>query len=238
MARSPSIRPAGRRGLMRCDSPTFKRLEELIFRRYPDEEWGTFGRFGWRETPQGIVLTLSSLVEPLPGELDEDTSIVSIREPYTLRMALDAEVQPLAVGVIHSHPKGYRCLPSPTDDDMDTYYAEYFSGFAIDRPYVSLIFAERDGELIGSGRFFWRGNWHLIDRFTNLGRQIRLEGAPIDEGWSDDRRARLKAAFGDSAQMDLRGARVAVIGASGTGSPVIEVLARAGVGHLTVIDHA
>lgn len=221
---------------MRCDSPAFDRLQQLIFRRYPDEEWAAFARFGWRETPQGVVLTLSSLVEPLPGELDEDTSIVSIREPYTLRVALDAEEQPLAVGVIHSHPKGYRCRPSPTDDDMDAYYAEYFSGFAANRPYVSLIFAERDGELVGSGRFFWRGTWHLVDRFTNLFRPIRLEDARIDEGRGDERRARLTAAFGDSAQKDLRGARVAVVGASGTGSPVIEVLARAGVGHLTVID--
>jgi adenylyltransferase/sulfurtransferase len=42
--------------------------------------------------------------------------------------------------------------------------------------------------------------------------------------------------IGGSGQMRLKAASVAVIGAGGIGSPVIQYLAAAGVGHLTVID--
>ncbi len=42
--------------------------------------------------------------------------------------------------------------------------------------------------------------------------------------------------IGGAGQMRLLGARVAVIGAGGIGSPAIQYLAAAGVGHLTIID--
>lgn len=43
--------------------------------------------------------------------------------------------------------------------------------------------------------------------------------------------------FGLEAQLRLRAARVLVVGAGGLGCPVIQQLASAGVGHITVIDH-
>ena len=48
--------------------------------------------------------------------------------------------------------------------------------------------------------------------------------------------ARLVSAFGREAAERLGDARVAVVGAGGTGSPAIEVLARAGVGHIISVD--
>jgi len=49
----------------------------------------------------------------------------------------------------------------------------------------------------------------------------------------DDRQARI---FGDRGQAILREQKVAVIGAGGAGSLIVEYLARLGVGHLVVID--
>src|SRR5207302_699806 len=51
-----------------------------------------------------------------------------------------------------------------------------------------------------------------------------------------ERASRLSAAFGSEAEERLRNSTVAVIGAGGTGSAVIEVLARAGAGHLIIVD--
>src|SRR5204863_728876 len=53
---------------------------------------------------------------------------------------------------------------------------------------------------------------------------------------SNDRHERLIGAFGLEAADHLKNSTVAVIGAGGTGSAVIEVLARAGVGRLIVVD--
>ena len=50
------------------------------------------------------------------------------------------------------------------------------------------------------------------------------------------RAERFVSAFGEQALARLRGSTVAVVGAGGTGSAAIEVLARAGVGKLIIID--
>lgn len=226
--------------ILRLADPECSRLKELVFSRYPDLEWATFTRFGWRQTTDTLILTLAALDAPSGGDLDERVGHLKILEPYSLRVALAAETHPLAVGVVHSHPRGCAPQPSTIDDDMDGYYSAYFGDFARSRPYVSLIVSENDGRLLMSGRVFLDGVWLTVDRFV-------VEGVPV-ETWNDGpsvgdsedvlggRTARFTAAFGEEASECLRRATVAVIGAGGTGSMAIEVLARAGVGRLVVVD--
>jgi proteasome lid subunit RPN8/RPN11 len=140
MARSPRItaRPL-KETVLRLAEPELDALVKLVSRRYPDYEWATFVRLGWRDTSKMLALTLASIEAPTAGDLDESVGHVAIDESYTLRMALAAEKHPLAVGVVHSHPQDCPPRPSVVDDDMDTYYARYFGDFAPGRPYVSLI---------------------------------------------------------------------------------------------------
>lgn len=214
-------------------------LKKTVFRRYPMWEWATFARFGWRETPEALVVTLAEIDGPIPGDLNEKVGHVAIDEQYTLRMALNAEKHTLAVGVIHSHPEECAPIPSHIDDDMDTYYARYFPDFAPGRPYISLILTVIEGRLIISGRAFWRGGWLIADRA--MAERAELEAWPGGREPSEapielDRAARLASAFGEEALRRLRRSTVAVIGAGGTGSAVIETLARAGVGRLIIVD--
>jgi molybdopterin/thiamine biosynthesis adenylyltransferase len=58
----------------------------------------------------------------------------------------------------------------------------------------------------------------------------------LKEDPQKERTARFSAAFGEEASRRLRRATVAVIGAGGTGSMAVEVLARAGVGKLIIAD--
>ena len=51
-----------------------------------------------------------------------------------------------------------------------------------------------------------------------------------------DRVERLTNAFGEEALSRLRAACVTVVGAGGTGSAAIEILARAGIGRLIIVD--
>jgi molybdopterin/thiamine biosynthesis adenylyltransferase len=223
--------------IVRMASPEQRELLRLLFCRYPHHEWATFARFGWREIRNGLILTLAAVDSPGPGDLDEAVGHVSILEPYTLRIALAAEKHPLAVAVFHSHPRGCPPHPSPTDDDMDSYYSGYFADFAPERPYISIIVTNLGESLVLSGRVFWRGKWLQVQRFCteHLVSETYTASCP-SRSRSDPRRARLSAAFGDDATARLRDATVAVIGAGGTGSMAIEVLARAGVGRLIVVD--
>ena len=222
----------------RLASREFGKLKSLLLSRYPRKEWACFLRLGWRVGANGLTLTLQALDQPLAGDLDLSVGHVAIQEPYSLRIALAAEQHPFAVAVIHSHPKD--CLPiaSPVDDDMDRYYADYFQGFTNGRPYVSLIVSLVSGELMMSGRVFWKQQWWPVTRFSCDGRSIStiditrsLEPEPVSP-----RLARLTASFGKEAAHRLRRASVAVIGAGGTGSVAIEVLARAGIGKLIIVD--
>ena len=226
--------------LLRVASPEFDELRVLVFRRYPQHEWATFARFGWRATEDALILTLAAVDAPGPGDLDEEVGHVAIREPYSLRTALAAEKHPLAVGVIHSHPRNAAPRPSSIDDDMDSYYADYFEGFAPARPYVSLVMSEIDGELAVSGRVFWHDEWLQVGRIAaeRTPLQAWVAGRRPSSGHFErrERTARLSAAFGDEAEQRLRRSTVAVVGAGGTGSAAIEVLARAGVGRLIIAD--
>ena len=133
---------AGKRLILRVAAPEFDELQRLVFRRYPNLEWATFARFGWRDTGDALVITLASIDPPQHGDLDEEVGHVAFDEQYTLRIALAAEQHALAVGVIHSHPEDCVPKPSTVDDDMDGYYSKYYADFAPDRPYVSLILPE------------------------------------------------------------------------------------------------
>jgi molybdopterin/thiamine biosynthesis adenylyltransferase len=237
MAQSTRITTTPGAVLLRASANEFSAMREIVCRRYPDYEWATFAHFGWRQTPSELVLTLARLTPSQPGELDDDVGHVAIREPYTLRVALDAEHHPLAIGVIHSHPRQCPPAPSVIDDDMDAYYSKYFAGFAPDRPYVSLILSELDDGTALSGRVWWRGAWN---RLTHVAvERIRVNAWPVDPlkaPGAEERHKRLAAAFGDEATSRLRRSTVAVIGAGGTGSAAIETLARAGVGRLVIVD--
>ena len=172
------------------------------------------------------------------GELDESVPNVAFNEPYTLRVALAAEQHPLAVGVIHSHPQNTAPIPSSIDDDMDGYFSQYFNDFAPARPYVSLILSSVSGQLVISGRTFWRGKWLTLERVFAHGNYVRawpleINGLPRI---GLDRAERFIGAFGDEAYYALRHATAGVIGAGGTGSAAIETLARAGVGRIVVVD--
>ena len=228
--------------LLRMAAPEFDQLWQLVKRRYPDEEWATFVRFGWRRVGEGLVITLAHLDRPVEGDLDATVAHVALREQYTLRTALNAENHRLAVGVVHSHPHECAPIASHIDDDMDAYYARYFADFAPMRPYVSLILSELDGELAISGRVNWNGRWHAVTRVSAASATDRPPRVWVGDLPSravprhGKRSERFSAAFGDEATARLRRSTVAVIGAGGTGSAAIEVLARAGIGRLVIVD--
>ncbi|HEY8592739.1 MAG TPA: ThiF family adenylyltransferase [Sphingomicrobium sp.] len=214
-------------------------LLPLVFRRYPRDEWGSFARFGWRPIGDELLVTLAAIDPPGAGDMDERVPNVRFNESYSLRMALAAEQHDLAVGVVHSHPRRGIPRPSDIDDDMDGYYASYFEAFTGGRPYISLIASEVGGKIAVSGRIQWQGHWYEVDRVFALDARVQCWPGgrrPLPEIKSTGRAARFVSAYGAEAYERMRAATVGVVGAGGTGSAAIPVLARAGVGRIIAID--
>ena len=226
-------------------------LEAMLYRRYPEREWGSFFRFGWRRTPWGLALSFVDGLWPEARDLNRAVGIVEIRSQYTLRAVDALQAGSLGIGVIHSHPQGADTFPSSLDDDMDGYYGELFGDYAPGRPYASVIFSRaQDGEFRFTGRVFFDGKWLPVQELLTCGEgEIKREGCQEDQHWSDrvqvgakdaeagKTTARLRSFLSDEAGERLRRSTVAIVGCSGTGSPAVETLARGGVGRFVLVDY-
>jgi ThiF family len=148
----------------------------------------------------------------------------------------DAEKHRWAVVKIHGH-RGYDRFSSIDDISDRTLFPSICSWVADTQPHASVI-------LLDSGRLYGRV---VSDNgeFTELA-CINVVGDDLPFWYSqfDQERAapefgkRIAQAFGAGTYQRLRKLRVAVIGCSGTGSPVIEQLARNCVGSLVLVDPA
>ena len=199
-----------------------------------------------------MAASFVALEPPKPGDLDRQSPLTVFRSRYILRAHHVVEDTALAAGVIHSHPQGFGTFPSPSDDDMDGYYAKEFQQYGKGQPYMSLIFArERDGNFHFTGRVFDGGEWYPVTEILTVGdlvehdyRQLREPNSvePSDStsespaAVAESMTARLEALLGKAASKRLAHSTVGVLGCSGTGSPAAHVLARAGVGHFILVD--
>lgn len=145
-----------------------------------------------------------------------------------------AENQGLSVVKIHSHPGGYAAF-SEIDDASERQLMPAIRGWVeADIPHASAIMLP-DGQMFG--RVLWQG-----DSFIPL-TCISVAGPEL-HFWYGDRNPTTSAgftashaqAFGQGTTEQLRRLSIAVVGCSGTGSPVIEQLVRLGVGELILVD--
>ncbi|MCG3147666.1 MAG: hypothetical protein PCFJNLEI_01107 [Verrucomicrobiae bacterium] len=239
-----------RHALFRIAEPERRNLEKLLFRRHPRREWGTFFRFGFRRTRWGLALSYVDPLPPVPGDLDRSSPVVEFRASYVNRALRECEARLFGIGVIHSHPQTsltFGASPSPSDDDMDLYFAELFQTFSGGRPYCSLILNQTGtGALYFTGRAYDADHWMPVNAILCPGFPLaRTTNALLDHGQSapadanhcaesvTDRLDQLVTAEG---RRRLASACVGIIGCSGTGSPAIEALARAQIGEFVIVD--
>lgn len=241
-----------KRCLLRILKSDREKLERLIFQRYPAKEWGSFFRFGFRRTSWGLAASFISAEPPKPGDLDRQSPLTVFRSRYILRAHHIVEDSAFAAGVIHSHPQGFDTFPSPSDDDMDGYYAKEFERYGQGQPYMSIIFArDRDGNFYFTGRVYDGGEWYPVTDLLTVGDEVEHDYCQVqdfdksitfdaakatarDSGESFT--ARLEELLGKAASWRLSRSTVGVLGCSGTGSPAVHVLARAGVGRFILVD--
>jgi molybdopterin-synthase adenylyltransferase len=226
--------------LLRMAQPELDGLLDAVLQDRAPLEGGAFALFGFRNTARSLVVTLARLLPPQADEIASDKDRIRINHPYLRRAAEAARHTGLAVGFVHSHPAGAPPRPSGLDDEMDAYLSDYLRSFTPNQPFISLILSHIESDIAVGGRVLVDDEWALVER-------VAAERMPHIVAWPKGQRpppappppesvARMTSAFGLEAYQRLARSTVALIGAGGTGSAAIPILARAGVGRLIVID--
>jgi molybdopterin/thiamine biosynthesis adenylyltransferase len=227
--------------IVRCTGEQRGQLDRLLYKRYPDAEWGTFFRFGYRVTPWGVLVTVVDLLNPNRGDFDERSHVMEFTPGYIGRGLRSFNESSFGIGFIHSHPEACAPIPSFSDDDMDSYFAIEFERFSNGRPYVSLIASrDEDGRRCYSGRCFLKGEWFPVTRWITVGKdQIGRESNYSDQNLSEQchpSRERARQLMGKEASSRITNSTLGIVGCSGLGTPVGHILARAGVGEFILVD--
>ena len=145
----------------------------------------------------------------------------------------EAADKDMAILKVHSHPDGYAGF-SKTDDGSDRRLFESVYGWVDgDRPHASAIMLP-DGR-IRARAVFVDGTFTPFRHVQAVGNDILFwfDSLHLEVPAFAERHAQL---FGPGTTALLGRLRIAVVGCSGTGSPVIEQLARLGVGELVLVD--
>ncbi|HYT93262.1 MAG TPA: ThiF family adenylyltransferase [Gemmataceae bacterium] len=146
----------------------------------------------------------------------------------------EAERRHLALVKIHSHP-GWLAEFSEQDDHSDRdLFPSVYGWVDDDLPHASAVMLP-DGQMFGrvvsqEGRFI------SLATVAVAGDDISFWHQAPTNGHASDILVSHQQLFGEGTLGRLRQLSVAVVGCSGTGSIVVEQLARLGVGKLTLVD--
>ncbi len=189
---------------------------------------------GRRSGPDRHILTVRKIVT-IPHDLcnrraDRITWPTDTVDP----LIRDAFGKGLAIVKVHSHGSDCRKF-SATDDASDRALFSSIASLLDDRLHHASLIMLPDGELFG--RILGDGG-EVISTLTSvmvIGDDIRFWGsAPVLD--RDGFALRHAQAFGRGTTDILRRFSAAIVGCSGTGSIVVEQLARLGVGRLVLVD--
>lgn len=223
---------------LRISHEDFQRIRDHLDRASPDEDGG-FAIVGAVQLAAGeYALTVRELMLPQSHDwLDKGEHWLTPTTDYINRAVMRADYLNAGVLVFHSHPH--------PDHPAD------FS--AIDRRSTKILFANLSQLLPGAplaslvltpssfaGVAQINGENHTVREMRRLGPRVITEMAASEESGPTDVHSsvhdRQVRALGPGAQQLLKHARVVIVGAGGTGSAVLEQLARLGIEHITIID--
>ena len=170
-----------------------------------------------------VTLPEDAYVERTPERVTwRTTAIVSLLDR--------AARERLAVMKLHAHPGGYDRF-SDLDDVSDASLVSTVASWCGDVGYISGVLLP-DGRLLG--RAYVDGAHVALDGVDVVGDDLAF--CPRADVAVPDFAGRIAQVFGTKTLSLLQTLRVAVVGCSGTGSVVVEQLARNAVGHIILAD--
>lgn len=172
----------------------------------------------------------------IPHDACTERSEIRVTWPTSLLLPSlqEAMNRQWAIVKIHSH-RGYYAQFSAYDDAADRdLFSSIYGWMDSDLPHASTV-------MLPDGRMFGRvvtpdGHFRPLSLIAVAGDDLHFwhDGAVGED--LPEFTLRHAQAFGKGTTERLRQLTIAVIGCSGTGSPVVELLARLGVGKLILVD--
>ncbi len=142
--------------------------------------------------------------------------------------------QGLSVIKIHSHPGGFDRF-SRLDDDSDRRLFQSLHGWSDEDKTHGSAIMQPDG-CVRARLVHMDGTFSPLDRVVVVGDDLRIFWATESAHPPAEFTQRHAQVFGSRTTSTLQMLSAAVVGCSGTGSPVVEQLARLGIGRLVLID--
>jgi len=220
--------------LQRITSPSFRRDVEL------PPETGCILLIGKNDHPLNPALTVATLFAPGDGDLEERGFDGLVFSSQFLRRAL-LEVRRRALPgflTVHTHPLAEdKVYFSPYDNENDPSLMENLYELQRDGVFGSLVL----GRSSAAARVWstQQSSFLPLTELVVVGEQIRsipLDGSVRHPAPPTAIFDRATAVTGSGALATLSRMRIGVVGAGGTGSLLIELAARAGVGEIFVFD--
>lgn len=202
-------------------------------------EQGLLGLFAENQLRNRHEALLVELLAPRQGDIHADEEHVTFSSTYLRRAHLEARHRGLAgIVAVHTHPRARdKVAFSAYDDAQEPELVANLQDIAPATRLLSLVL----GKNTQCARLWTMPTAALaLDHLVTVGEALAFhplngepEPPPPPAGAAFDRSL---AVTGQGALGVLRRMRIAVVGASGTGSIVAELLTRAGCGELVLID--
>lgn len=222
--------------VLRFNGLQYDSLREHLF---PDDgcEAAAFAVCGRRAGDSRHILTVKEIV-PIP--YDDCPVRTPIRVTWNSDVLLSLLKRTMVTGEaivkFHSHRGDYPRF-SETDDISDRdFFSSVYSWTDSIYPHASCVMLP-DGKMFGRTANL-NGKFEPVSLITIAGDDLHFwhDETNRTEKMESEFALRHIQAFGDGTFNILRRLSVAVVGCSGTGSPLIEQLARLGIGRLVIID--
>jgi len=135
---------------------------------------------------------------------------------------------------VHTHPGGYKAHSDQDDREEAPLFRTAYARIHNDAIHSSLVFTN---EGVSAARVWLNdGSTHSIERIRIIGKRFRFWFSHEDSTEIPEFFDRQVRAFGPELQRLLSRLKIGVVGIGGTGSAVLEQLARLGVGNIVIAD--
>ena len=157
-----------------------------------------------------------------------------VTEYLTPEKITEIDQRGLSIVTAHSHPEGHKRFSTIDDENDRKLFGSVCTWFDDGRPHGATIMVT-DGSMVAR-LVDAKGKFTPMESVAAVGEDIRIWKAPKKQPKEPGAGLRIAQAFGKNTLGLLRGLRVGVVGCSGTGSLMVELLARNCVGQLVIVD--